>query len=106
MEENASRNLAELEVKQNERSDQLKNLFNEMKEDVMLRHEKEEKIREENKRKANEEHKKKMAENQVCKMKIEAEAQCQQKELQDLQKQFEVKQTLHDNINFISARIL
>ena len=65
LEEIALRNLKELEVKQDQRSEQLNNLFNEIKEDEMSRHEKEEKIREENKRKASEEHKMKMNKNQV-----------------------------------------
>ena len=65
MEELALKNLKEFEAKQDKRSDQLNSLFNEIKEDDILRHEKEEKMREENLQKANEEHKIKMKENQV-----------------------------------------
>ena len=70
LEEIALRNLKELEVKQDQRSEQLNNLFNEIKEDEISRHEKEERIREENKRKANEEHKMRMNENQVRLLKM------------------------------------
>ena len=66
LEEIALKNLKELEMKQDERSNQLKNVFNEIREDEKLRFEKEERIREENKRRANEEHQLKMNENQVC----------------------------------------
>ncbi len=65
LEEIALRNLKELEEKQEHRSNQLSNLFNEIKEDEILRHEKEERMREENKRKASKEHKMKMDENEV-----------------------------------------
>ena len=65
LEEIALRSLKELKLKQDERSDQLNNLFNEIKEDEIVRHEKEEKIREANKQKASKEHQMKMNENQV-----------------------------------------
>lgn len=65
MEGLAWRSLKELEVRQHERIDQLNNVFSEIKQDEILRHEKEEKIREDNRRKASEEHELKMNENEV-----------------------------------------
>ena len=81
MEETALRSLKELEVKQDQRRGQLNDLFSEIKENEISRHEKDEKIREENKRKANEEHRMKMTENEVwvfehsCTEKLTVQAQ-------------------------------
>ena len=90
LEETALRNLKELEIKQDHRRSQLNKLFSEIKEDEILRHEREEKMRAENKRKANEEHRMKMTENESVKMKLEEDAKRQREKLQDLQKQFEL----------------
>ena len=70
LEEMGFNNLKELEEKQHLKSDWLENIFNEMKEEEMLRQGKEERIREENKRKADEEYKMKVEENKVNKMRI------------------------------------
>ena len=59
--------LKKLESKQNERRDQLEELFNEIREDDRLRHERDETKRIESKRTASEEHKAKMEKNMVRK---------------------------------------
>ena len=59
------KSLKELEEKQHVKSDYLKSIFDEIKQEELSRKKKEDVLREENKRKADEEHKMKVEQNQV-----------------------------------------
>ncbi|XP_046844848.1 leucine-rich repeat and IQ domain-containing protein 1-like [Xenia sp. Carnegie-2017] len=93
LEETGLNELKKLESKQNDRRDQLEELFNEIREDDRLRHERDETTRVESKRTASEEHKAKMEKNMSLRLKIEEEAKLQKKTIMDLQEQLELEMT-------------